>query len=196
LVIGLQYSDNVWEPMIATMPVATFVTTSFSDATNPDENGMKFSLPVSMRASGFVAHTSGGAATNGTHQYHLYDADDNELASSTVIDPEHNAAVGSAGPKFYPFANVADEVELRAGATYRVTIRATGSAVVALHGVKVPDTDYLTAFPWGDVAVKTSRDGGAGAWTDDATGIQYAIGLLINGIQGGAPRARYLLGGF
>lgn len=180
LVFAVEYEDDGWVPIAGCVPTESNSSIAMSSASNPNERGMKFTLPGGLRVNGFIVHKT-AAGTTGTFQLFLYDGSDNVLASTNDQDPDEFSAAGNAGFGWYPFENVA-QVELNANTTYRVAIKATGAGNIALNGVQPDAFEHRSAMPWGTDAVQTVR--GGGAWTDDSTtGIQYFIGLTIDGIS-------------
>ncbi|MGH9970828.1 MAG: hypothetical protein ACREBG_23970 [Pyrinomonadaceae bacterium] len=179
--IAVQYDDGVWAPLYYCVPAATTLVENFSNATNPDERGMKFTCPVAMRAVGFIFHGT-AAATNGTGTLHLWDVNDVELARAS-LDPDIVSVAANTGPKFYPFDAVASAVELETDQVYRVTLKATGTSNVTVNGYIPSTSAFQSASPWGENAVRTTRNNAAGAWTDSVNGSVLAIGLLIDAID-------------
>lgn len=179
LCFAIEYEDIGWVPVFGCIPAETAASTSMTSASNPNERGMKFTLPVALRANGFLVHKS-ATATTGTFQMVLYDENDTVLATATP-DPDVFSTVGNAGLSWYPFENVPN-VELESETTYRVALKATGAGGVALNGIQPNSIVNSSAMPWGERGVQTVR--GGGAWTDDSTtGIQYFIGLTIDAID-------------
>lgn len=178
--IALQYDDGTWEPITACIPAETAFSTAFNSSSSPDERGMKFIVPVAMRAVGVWCGCN-IAGTTSTYKFHLYDSNDVELASAT-LDPDVNRTTGASTAVQLYFNGVADSVELVQGATYRVTLEATGAGNLTIHGW-IPDSSaFASATPWGEDAVMTTRTNG-GAWTDETNGTYLGIGLLIDAID-------------
>jgi len=179
--IALQYSDNIWEPIHGASPASAVVNTAFSSATNPDENGMQFVCPVALRAVGFAGVFRANGTTS-SYQLTLYDSSNTVLAT-TVLDPDVIRSAATGGSASWYFNGVADSVELVAGATYKVTLTATGAGNVNIYGFVPGNATFASATPWGEDAQAISRQDGSGAFTVDSTGIFYALGLLIDAID-------------
>lgn len=189
--LGLQYDDGSWVPIWGALPSESLINTLFTSASNPDELGMQFVCPFAMRVVGFSG-TFRAAATTSTYRMSLYDSS-NTLLAATIMDPDIAGATNQHLWSVY-FNDTADSVELTKGATYRVTAAATGAGSIVASGYIPDSTDFMSAMPWGADGVAISRQNLTGDFTAATDGRQYALGLLVNGVQAGAPRARYILG--
>ena len=181
LIVALQYSDSVWEPITFTHPASAALTTQFSSASTPDVYGNKFVAPGPLTVNGFVADIFVQSNASAM-KFYLYDDADTALATATVADPDIFLATNARGAVYVPFDAVADEVTLTNGSTYRVVLEATSTGGLIVQGYSFP-SGYGSAMPSGANCVGTTRKD-SGSWTDTATN-QYAIGLQISGIDDG-----------
>jgi hypothetical protein len=180
--ILFEFSDGTFGSYIWGMPFSTASNLSYSDSTNPDENGVAITMPFAAVISG--ASINVAAATNtSTYTIYLYDSADNVLAS-VVVDPNAITAINTGNLNFYLFAT---PVTVAAGDLVRLTVKATTAGQsVFMPQILVDNANHWSARGWGDNNwYATSRNNGAGAWTDTTTR-RFPMSLIIDQIDDGA----------
>lgn len=170
----LKYDDGSYAAVPGTFPFKAITQLNYSNASTPDEAGVRFAPAIGCRVRGviwaLVAHV-------GDCEITLYDADDVVLASTTS---DKDAGTGSAAA--YMFG----PVELAPGQVYRITAKPTSANLVGFLRLQAEDNARLAAWA-GENYYWTERTDG-GAWTDrDA--YCTPLSLMIDGIEagGGGP---------
>lgn len=146
--------------------------------TDPDEAGVKFTLPYSMRAIGFSLNFSWGSTT--IPSFKLYDDSDTVLWSKTWASRVSVGYSPNYNRDFYYFD---DPITFEANKTYRLT------GVPAVN----TSTSYLRGWNYGEAGNRKSLLVDAsnwcltyrtdsGSWTDILTSVP-STGLLISGIE-------------
>lgn len=184
MVMLVEYDDTTYPLLPGILPIKTITNVNLSTGSTPDEAGLKFTAPVSLRAKGVWAYFD----CDNTCEIHLYDSGGSSIASVVGgIDPQVRTG-NSAGSHFYYFGA---SVTLTAGATYRVVFKPTSGSNITIPVFDIDNAAYMSAFPGGTDMVYTSRTD-AGAWSETTTR-RPNIGLLVDGIEsgGGGP----LIGG-
>lgn len=133
---------------------------AFGSGSSPDERGMIFNTPFSLRVTGAVMHGDFDNACDVV----LYDTDGSTvLATAPVISAERQIN-GKAGQ----FIELPANYVLKPDADYRIVVKPTTAGTVILDDITVPSAAYLDAMDCGQQFRMTQRTN-AGAWTDTAT---------------------------
>jgi hypothetical protein len=180
--ILFEFSDGTFGSYFGSMPFSTASNLAYSDSTNPDENGVRIVMPFAAVVSGAMVNL--GTVTNtSTYDVVLYDGADNVLASVSV-DPNAITAINSYTHNHYLFST---PVTVAAGDVVRLTVKATTAGQnVGIPQIVVDNANHWSARGWGDNNwYATSRNNGAGAWTDTATR-RFPMSLIIDQIDDGA----------
>ena len=178
LTFGIHYSGGTWAQIPGQWPAETFTSNSFSDASNPDERGNRFSNTFKSRARG--ACMWGRGQTSGDFTVNLYDAGDVSLASIT-----HDTDVGNTGGGKWYCMYFTSTVELAANTTYRVAVKAGTSGSQEVWEFTVDQAAQMDMFAGGQSIYKTTRNNGSGSWTDTTT-TRLFISLLLDQLDAGA----------
>lgn len=165
-------------------PMASNTIELFADATNPDERGLVFQVPWNSKADG-VWVVIGATDANADFTVTLYSDPLGTPASmgNFAVTVEQSAALGTDRYRFIPFAS---EVTLSANTNYAVAVRATGTGTVRMPTWSLLDAAHRALLPGGTTVSKVTRDGGAGAFTAEATPTtMYGIGVRLSSMVGG-----------
>lgn len=150
---------------------------SFASTSNPDEYGIKFTYPVTVRATGMYVGWQGSPLT-----FHLYDSTDTDLLNFTP-DPDYRSGTPYGGNVFtFP-----SDITINADEVHRFTAEAITTTSVLLTR---PNQFEESMAMHSGTFTGTSRNNG-GAWTD-GDDLLVAMGLLFDGIDvsaGGVPFA-------
>ena len=131
--------------------------TAYADASNPDEMGNQFIPDVPCALVGALAFLALG--TNRDYSLSLYSshlATPSQLATR-AFDGDHDG-----GTNLLRYLRFAAPVNLTAGTTYAITVKARGTSNITLHQWDFTSNAELDGFVTKDF-FWTQRDGGAGA---------------------------------
>jgi len=176
-VMAVEYDDGSIEPVQGAIPASALNTLTFASASTPDEIGVKFSLPMGGRASGFSLLID----SDDDFTVKLYDSDGSTVLTSLAVDKDQQLSQGSAGTRTR--MSFPDKVTLLANTSYRLTI-VPGTGGISLYEIQVSAAGLMDALPCGSTVVKTERTD-AGAWTDTSTK-RPVVHVMIDGVDAGS----------
>lgn len=169
-VIAIKYNDGT----VQGMPLSDLQTVTFNMDSDPDERGMKFSVPVDMTCNGATLVSNFGA--NDSFRVLLYN--DTEVVRAVAISDEDQIAV-TTGNQFqvhWP------SYDLIANNTYRLTLQSDGAADdISVYELSLVTGSYGYVFPGGIYWEETYRTN-SGSFTDRPNDRLW-MGLLINTIS-------------
>lgn len=193
--MAIGYSDNTYLSLLGIYPPDTITQATFNSGDADAENGLKFQVPVPMRAVG-LWFLGGADAAGANYSIHLYNAAGvpqhagaNRLATQD-IDAEHVGVDNNAVAQTRLFSSA---VELAKDTVYRATVEATTANNVKLAYYGVDAAARLKAMP-GGANWTWIEDDGVGGWTDNAVRVPL-MGLVIDKLDDGAGGAASILGG-
>lgn len=189
---AVQYDDDVWYPIVATNPISSITTRVMNSGTNPDEQALRFSVPVPLRLKG-IQFLATFAGTTSTAVARLYDDAGTVLATASTVAGSSDVG-GGTGTAQAVNLTFPSSVELTADTQYRLAVQATGAGNVSMYFVSAINFDLMNAMPMGSGFSHSERDE-PGIWGNSTVAVPLIV-PVFDGIEGGAPRARYLLGGF
>jgi hypothetical protein len=183
--------------LLSAYSLASYAT--FSDATNPDERGNRFSLAVPATCIGALVIYNGGTTPGANDDYSV------SLYSSHTGTPSQLAtkamdgdAQGAGAPHIVRFTSA---VDLTANTTYALALKANGSDNASLLRWDYSANADLAGV-LGTSFYSTTRDGGTGApttggnsFTDDNAKV-YAVFPLFSKFDDGAGGGGGASGGF
>jgi hypothetical protein len=164
----------------------TAVLQTYSDSTNPDERGNRFTLPVPATCYGIVAYCNPGSTPADANSYTaaLYSSHTSGSPSSLASQACDGDNEGASSMRVILFDT---PVDLTANTVYAVAIKATSTG-----GVNVLKHTYAAAAELGgyldDNVYSTARNNGSGAFTDTNTDV-YGVYPLLNKLDDGAGGA-------
>jgi hypothetical protein len=178
----VESDDGHFGTLLGTLPIIANTARSFSDATNPDEEGFVFQVPTERKVNAVVLNIQTGNA-NADFDIHIYSdpfGTPTSVASASVEGAQGNSAARS--PSFFPLDA---EVTLSADTNYVLSVRATGSSAVTTVYDTIANASYrdllgLTACG------RTTRDGGTGAFAATTTTEFPLFGLIVNAYHDGS----------
>lgn len=183
--------DSGGNPILltATVGAATITNQSFSNATNPDERGNRFTLAVPATCVGIAYSNAAGSTPGSTDAYGvaLYSGHTTSPSLLASANPDGDAQMTHLAHVAYFDA----PVDLSANTVYAVTIKATSTDMlnVARYGYASASN---AACIMGANFYATTRDGGAGnpttggnTFTDDTTSV-YCVWPVFSKFDDGA----------
>lgn len=180
--VGLSIGGTYYSNPGACGIYTTATSTNFQNSTNPDEYGNRLYLPVGGRAIGMWWR---GQIPNVNQDAVLqFAADDGTLLKSTTLTGQNQGGVGSAA---YKIALWTSSYTVIAGTWYRLGLRATGTANIAIVDV----SGFVTNSSSIELAYcyKYTRNDNAGSYTDTTTSMISAFGLIFDQITTGSQTA-------
>ena len=173
----LRYSSGVFHPIQGMFPYLSTLISTFNSADNPDEIGLKFSLPFPVRVTGFWLSLDG----DNDFDVVLYDNADSVLQTISMDSNQHALTSGGI------WRTTFDGTEIIAkDTTYRLVVK-PGAINIRLFRFSVNEAGHLDAHPGGSNFAQTQRTN-AGAWTDITTE-RPLIGILIDQFDDGVGGA-------
>lgn len=168
---GIRYNNGLYERLSRSIIALGTITNNYQDATNPDERGIKMTIPFDCKASGmwFAKGTSTGNRT-----LKFYDS------STTLLWSLAWDADFQSGTNPLIFLRFSSDIDLVGGADYRLTCLATEAVNIQVNEITAP-SGLGHAFAGGTGVVWTQRNNSGGSWTDTTDKIA-AMGLLISGV--------------
>jgi hypothetical protein len=168
---GIRYNDGNYARIDGTVIAYGTITNNYMLTTNPDERGIKMTMPFSCKAHGmwFSKGTS-----IGTRTLKLYDS------ANTVLWSNAWDADFQSGTNPVVFLRFDSDFDLVAGDIYRLTCLSTEAVNIQINEITVP-TGLGYTLPGRGVEVEWTQrnDGGSWAETADKTA---AMGLLLSEI--------------
>lgn len=159
----------------------TLSDVSFNTASNPDEYGLRFQVPVTMRCVGLAAIMAMSAA--GAFGITLTDSSGNDVGSTYKSYDTDIHSVNT--DETWTFLRFASAFTLVAGTTYVIGIRSEGAAInVVLRRATMNTNGQLGAY-YSKEWHQASRETGTTAWTLTDTICPY-IWPLIDQLDDGA----------
>lgn len=161
---------------------------ALNTGSNPDELGLYFQVPFTMRAYGFWLY----ADVDYDLTISLMNSDDTVLANR-VIDADYRHSTGY-GAFYVNFDSApAAVVTLQPSTWYRLIITPSSASNCPIYFLDMPTAAAMAALDGGTLCYATARVD-SGAWTNTDTK-RYALGLLIDQVDipsggGGRPEFR------
>ena len=175
------------------LPTVTRTSQSTAIGTNPDEVGVKITLPLGMGVSYTIrgVRLFGSMATAGSIRMTLYDTD----GTTVLQDVDHDSDyAGSSDFRWFTFYfNESVLSTLLTGSAYRLTLRSSGVGALVFPYLDVTDAGDMTAFQLG-TAVTWTQTVDVGAWTDTPTR-RPTMDVLISDLTGSGGGIGALVGG-
>ena len=186
--VFIQFSDGTWgwlDGGSASMGASSTLALTFSNATNPDENGLMFQVPFacSVDAVGFQMRFVDAASDFQFDFVSTPTSSQSSLISGPIAMTVENT-VGAASEQnvlvsFPP-------VSLSAGVNYGVAVKATSTSNVRWNKIILPHADARVLLgPGGTTMQAITRDGGTGDYTAGSTTILNPLGVRISDFGGG-----------
>ena len=177
---SVRYSDGSYPYIPLLFPLADTtaanVFNNITSATNPDERGNKFTMPMACTVSGLWYFNASNQA--GDFDLKLYDSGTTVLGSVSVDGDLGNTSTTLA---IHLFAG--GPVDLRAGDVVRATKLPTSGTVATASFLMQSQAGVAGQYPYGSWVQHTDRND-AGAWNDVANR-QDGIGLILAGMDDG-----------
>lgn len=163
---------------------------ALNTGSNPDELGLYFQVPFTMRAYGFWLY----ADVDYDLTISLMNSDDTVLANR-VIDADYRQSTGN-GTFYVNFDSApAAVVTLQPSTWYRLIITPSSASNCPIYFLDMPTAAAMAALDGGTLCYATERVD-SGAWTNINTK-RYALGLLIDQVDipsGGGGGGGHILG--
>lgn len=176
LLFGLEYSDNVYYPIIdEIIPMLQSGVATFNAGTAIDERGNRFTMPFTCKVDGIWGRV--GTNTVGDYDVVLYDTNGSTVLASAFQDKEVKLASNTTG-MWYPFAT---PVTLYKDLVYRIVLKPQAAGNVFVQELDVNSAGLMNAVPPGSSWYHTSRVD-AGAWTDTTTK-RAMMGVRISAVD-------------
>lgn len=180
-IFALGYDDGSYAVLGQSPPTTGNVNanSTFNTGSTPDERGLKFRFPLSVRVSGFWLASD----LDGDADVVLYDSDGTTALQTRSLDKDIEAGAGNAGTHVATFPA---DVTLAANTYYRLVVKPTSVTNLTVYDWDYPNTTLMAADYFGADFHHTQRTD-AGAWTDTTTK-RAMMGLIVSGIDaGGLP---------
>ena len=189
-VLSIEYSDGSYEN-IYSFPMTAVTATNFAETATPNERGIRFKVPFSLRVAGAWVYVR---LDTGDLDIKLYDSDGSTVLQTITIDNDVSPPSGKYGVYLFPSSQV-----LLAATFYRLVVApSSGVNVSAFQSFSVNAAAIMDMFDGGqDFHETTAKDPTEEAdWTNTATN-RPLMGLLIDQLDdgvsaGGGAAARYV----
>jgi hypothetical protein len=165
------------------------VSFALGTGSNPDELGLYFQVPFTVRAYGFWLY----ADVDYDLTVSLLDASNTVLANR-VLDSDYRFSIGIGAFHANFDSDPAATVTLQPNTWYRLILTPSSASTCGTYFLDVPSAAAMAVVDGGTLCYATSRVDG-GNWTNTDTR-RYALGLLIDQIDisagggGGRPEFR------
>lgn len=158
-VFSLEYTGGSYGVSPGVFPFSNTAVSSFSNASTPDERGLKFKLPFPARITGATVWVD----LDGDADLVLYNAADSVL--ETVSLDKDVRAVNSRTNFYVPFDGTQELVK---DTFYRLVVKPTSATALLVFAFDVDAVAIMDSFDGGQDFHHTERTD-AGAWTDTTT---------------------------
>jgi hypothetical protein len=186
-VLALKYDDGTYHFPSGCYPASALNTVTFNNTTNPDERGLLFQLPFPATLEGLYWRLD----LDNDADLIIYDASDVAQRTFSLDKDIRSSSAGQWNNIIF-----SSPLDLAANTNYRAVIKPTSASNISTY-----DWDAgvsLNNFIGGSTWKHTTRNDGAGAWTDSATKRPW-MGLILNGFDdgtgGGSSGPANLIGG-
>ena len=181
---AVQYDDDIWYPIVGAAPISSITTRVLNSGSNPDEEALRFSVPVPLRLKG-VQFMATFAGTTSTAVARLYADDDTILATATTVGGSSDVGGGTGSGQIVNLI-FSTSVELDANTTYRLAVHATGAGNVSMYFVSALDGNLINAFPLGANFTHSERNN-PGVWGNSSLSVPLITPLFdaIDPVKGG-----------
>lgn len=174
------FSGGCWVPAVETS------TTGITSASNPDEYGLRFTVPFKCTLWG-VEFPVWGTATQGSGTMGTINLLSGAAATPSLVTSEncdgYDFTVANQCRRLVK--KFATPQTLSPGTTYYVTFRATSTMGFGVTSITYPAASQLAWLPFGTGGYRVTRDGGTGAFTELTT-TMMPVTLLISQLDDGA----------
>lgn len=188
--LALKYNDGTYEHLGPHIyPLSVLNAPAFNNGSTPDERGMIFQFPASVKVGGCWVGIDQDEAVDIV----LYDSDGTTPLVTVSLDKDVRA--GTAGQIVTHFFS--SDVSLLANTNYRLAVKPTTGTNISTYDFDVNAAALLNAVEGGQNWHYTQRTD-AGAWTQTTTKRPF-MGLLVTAIDdgaGGSGLAHVIGGGF
>jgi hypothetical protein len=172
------------------MPTSS--TTSYADATNPDENGMIFQVPWDCKIDALIARFTASAAAVDQNVVFYTDPLGTPSAAATFAVPGESLS-SSAAIKLFTLAS---EISLTKNTDYCVAVKATGASNTALALYTLDSENYRKFLPGSTTLRKGSRNNSTGAFSAESPAVtMYQLGVRISQLSASGGGGAAILGG-
>ncbi len=164
-VFALKYSDGSYGRIVpGVVPFNTTVAYNYSSTSSPDEVGVRFRLPISVKIKGVAFGFSSLNNDEDDWDYVIYEMDDSVVASVSAPGEERVGITHQVyNPRFF-----GSDVTLQANTWYRLTAKATGTNAINFSAFVLDALALADASPVGSDFYITKRTD-LGSWTDVTT---------------------------
>lgn len=177
---------STYKPIPGVFPMQAASTVAIASNGNPDERGLRFSLPFDTKVRG--GWICANSALAGTFELVLYDASNTVLATTT-----RNTGTTGAGTNGQNELLFGSDITCDKNTVYRLVVKPTTTTSVSLSQITLW-TGFEDIYPGGSYFQETTRVDG-GTWTDNSQ-TRLSMGLLLSEIPdsatgGGGATGRY-----
>lgn len=174
-VVAFEYSDGSYDVVQGIYPLASIANLTFSNASSPDERGIRFKLPFPVRVTGAWVLID----ADGDVDIVLYDSGDTAVATAS-LDKDVRQTI-SLGVQYVSFP---ETVTVPANTVHRLMIKPTSSTSVKTREFTADTVAIMDAFGGGQDFHFTSRvDGGSFDGDDTKRGV--FMGLICDAFDDG-----------
>lgn len=181
---ALEYDDGSFAYMPGTIPATALNVHAISNATDPDEIALKFTLPHSCRVAGAWIM----AERDGDVDLVLYDSDGSSVLESVSLDT--NISGFNTGRLHLALFDT--PVTLLANTAYFLSAKPSSATALDVYSFDVDTAAVLDQMAGGQAF--HYREAVNGTWDAALTTRRPFMGLIIDGIDVPAPEATYLMG--
>jgi hypothetical protein len=183
--VVIEADDGTLGTLMGTVPIQTVNTRTFSDATNPDEEGLILRVPVDCKIGGYVLMMQANAA-GADYEINLYsDPTGTPAAVSGASLTGQLGEHGGGAQRTLAHFMLPAEVTLTAGTDYCLAVKATGASglVTVYHTLRSADDRPILGLT--DCS-RTTRNGASGAFAAGTTDEIPHFGVLISSLHDGS----------
>jgi len=166
---------------------ASTANETFSNSTNPDERGLLFYAPFSMKIDGVrFPFEANAAAADATITLYSDPLGTPTVVQSWTILGEQDPQSGSQCNTYDLLIPAGGTKILSAGKPYALAIKADSTGSIILSSVvTLANAAYRAACPFGVTQTFVTRNDGSGAFSESTTKTHAGIALSIAGIESG-----------
>lgn len=185
--VVITFSDGTLGFIDGSAGVGLSANVTWTDATNPDEQGMIFQVPFDCKVD---ALTTIMRTVDGTSDFiiSLYEAAEtaaavmNAGAATVTVD---GAQIGTTAQDRFAVFNLASEVSLSKNTDYCVAIKASGAGNLRMTKMTLGNATHRAFFPGTTNLRNVTRNGGSGNFASSSTTIMFTMGVRISQVDDG-----------